>query len=40
MLNIMCKKINEKYFKYNIIIFARKNLNIKRMKSLDKNQNC
>lgn len=39
MLNIMCKKIIEKYFKYNIIIF-RKNLNIKRMKSLDKNQNC
>lgn len=35
----MCKKIIEKYFKYNII-FARKNLNIKRMKSLDKNQNC
>lgn len=39
MLNIMCKKIIEKYFKYSIIIF-RKNLNIKRMKSLDKNQNC
>lgn len=38
MLNIMCKKIIEKYFKYNIIF--RKNLNIKRMKSLDKNQNC